>query len=215
MADTKRRARGEDSIFFAPSRKCWVGEITVGWKADGRRDRITVRGKTKTEVKDKLRAKHQELDASVRTPAYYTVERCIEDWLESLTTQSSTTLTNYRNAAGHVIELIGSIKLADLKARDVQATLTKPATQKSTRSVRMYRMVLVRAIRHAQVNDLAMRNVAELISVPTGQAGRPSKALTLEQALMLLESPSVGLCGCQPSRWPADRGSTSPLLVRS
>jgi len=31
MADTRRRARGEDSIFFAPNRKCWVGEITVGW----------------------------------------------------------------------------------------------------------------------------------------------------------------------------------------
>jgi hypothetical protein len=45
MADTKRRARGEDSIFFAPSRGCWVGEITVGWKPDGRRDRITVRGR--------------------------------------------------------------------------------------------------------------------------------------------------------------------------
>ena len=188
MADTKRRARGEDSIFFAPSRGCWVGEITVGWKADGLRDRITVRGKTKTEVKDKLRAKHQELDANVRTPARYTVQQCIEDWLDSLTTQSGTTLTNYENAAGHVIELIGSIKLADLKARDVQAALTKLATQKSTRSVRLYRMVLVRAIRHAQVNDLATRNVAELISVPGGQPGRPSKALTLEQALSLLEA---------------------------
>jgi hypothetical protein len=95
MADTKRRARGEDSIFFAPSRKCWVGEITVGWKPDGRRDRITVRGKTKTHVKNKLKAKHQELDASVRTPAHYTVQQCIEDWLNSLTTQSPTTLTNY------------------------------------------------------------------------------------------------------------------------
>ena len=165
-----------------------MGEITVGWKADGLRDRITVRGKTKTEVKDKLRAKHQELDANVRTPARYTVQQCIEDWLDSLTTQSGTTLTNYENAAGHVIELIGSIKLADLKARDVQAALTKLATQKSTRSVRLYRMVLVRAIRHAQVNDLATRNVAELISVPGGQPGRPSKALTLEQALSLLEA---------------------------
>ena len=188
MADTKRRARGEDSIFFAPSRKCWVGEITVGWKPDGRRDRITVRGKTKTDVKNELRAKHQELDASVRTPAHYTVQQCIEDWLNSLTTQSPTTLTNYRTAAHHVIELIGNIKLADLKARDVQAALTKLAMQKSTRSVRMYRMVLVRAIRHAQINDLAMRNVAELISVPAGQPGRPSKALTLEQALALLEA---------------------------
>lgn len=219
MADTKRRARGEDSIFFAPSRKCWVGEITVGWKPDGRRDRITVRGKTKTDVKNKLRAKHQELDASVRTPAHYTVQQCIEDWLNSLTTQSPTTLTNYRTAADHVIELIGNIKLADLKARDVQAALTRLAMQKSTRSVRMYRMVLVRAIRHAQINDLAMRNVAELISAPAGQPGRPSKALTLEQALALLGSskvsPPVGLRGCQPPRWPAYRGSTSPPLVRS
>ena len=187
MADTKRRARGEDSIFFAPSRGCWVGEITVGWKPDGRRDRITVRGKTKTEVKDKLRAKHRELDSSVRTPAHYTVQQCIEDWLDSLSTQSPTTLTNYRNAAGHVVEQIGNIKLAELKARDVQAALTKLAAQKSTRSVRMYRMVLVRAIRHAQVNDLVMRNVAELVSVPTGQPGRPSKAFTLKQALALLE----------------------------
>ena len=117
MADTKRRARGEDSIFFAPSQGCWVGEITVGWKANGQRDRITVRGKTKTEVKDKLRARHQELDANVRTPARYTVQQCIDDWLASLTTQSRTTLRNYQNAAGHMIELIGSIKLADLKAR--------------------------------------------------------------------------------------------------
>jgi hypothetical protein len=45
MADTKRRARGEDSIFFAPSRKCWVGEITVGWKADGRRDGLQSGGR--------------------------------------------------------------------------------------------------------------------------------------------------------------------------
>ena len=87
-----------------------------------------------------------------------------------------------------MIELIGNIKLADLKARDVQTVLTKLAKQKSTRGVRMYRMVLVRAIRHAQVNDLAMRNVAELISVPAGQPGRPSKAPTLEQALAYWEA---------------------------
>jgi len=50
MAETKRRARGEDSIFYDRSRSRWAGTITVGWKPDGRRDRIIVRGKTKTEV---------------------------------------------------------------------------------------------------------------------------------------------------------------------
>ena len=36
--------------------------------SDGRRDRIIMRGKTKTEVKDKLRTKHLELAAGVRAP---------------------------------------------------------------------------------------------------------------------------------------------------
>jgi len=80
MAETKRRARGEDSICYDRSRDRWTGTITVGWKPDGRRDRITVRGRTKTEVKDKLRAKHTELAAGVRTPASYTVEQCLKDW---------------------------------------------------------------------------------------------------------------------------------------
>src|SRR5713101_4222257 len=55
MAETKRRARGEDSIYYDRIRDRWTGAITVGWKPDGRRDRITVRGRTKTEVEDKLR----------------------------------------------------------------------------------------------------------------------------------------------------------------
>jgi len=42
MADTKRRARGEDSIYYDRSRNRWTGTITVGWKSDGRRDRIIV-----------------------------------------------------------------------------------------------------------------------------------------------------------------------------
>jgi hypothetical protein len=57
----------------------WTGTITVGWKPDGRRDRITVRSKSKTEVKDKLRTKHLEFAAGVRTPTNYTVEQCLKD----------------------------------------------------------------------------------------------------------------------------------------
>jgi hypothetical protein len=39
----------------------------------------TVRGRTKTEVKDKLRARHTELAAGVRTTASFTVEHCLKD----------------------------------------------------------------------------------------------------------------------------------------
>jgi hypothetical protein len=66
MAEIKRRARGEDSIYHDRSRDRWVGTITVGWKPDGRRDLITVRGRTKTEVKDKLPAKRSAVEDQPR-----------------------------------------------------------------------------------------------------------------------------------------------------
>jgi integrase len=45
---------------------------------------------------------------------------------------------------------------------------------------------LTRAIRHAEARDLVRRNVAMLTDTPKGQAGRPSKSLSLDQASALL-----------------------------
>ena len=188
MAETKRRARGEDSIFYDRSRNRWAGTITVGWKPDGRRDRIIVRGRTKTEVKDKLRTKHQELAAGIRTPANYTVEQCLKDWLETLNTQAESTVTGYRIMVRHLVELIGTVKLVELKVRDVDFALGKLAKRLSTRSVRLARMILIQAIRNAMVNDLVVRNVADLAAVPTGKPGRPSRSLNLDQALAVLDA---------------------------
>ncbi len=123
----------------------WAGTITVGWKPDGRRDRIIVRGRTKTEVKEKLRARHQELAAGVRTPANFTVERCLNDWLETLNPQAEITVTGYRIMTRHLIELIGNVKLAELKVRDVDFALGRLAKRLSTRSVRLARMILTQA----------------------------------------------------------------------
>jgi predicted transcriptional regulator len=191
MAETKRRARGEDSTYNDRSRDRWAGTITVGWKPDGRRDRITVRGRTKTEVKDK----HQELAAGVRTPAHYTVEQCLKDWLETLNTQAESTITGYQIMARHLIELIGNIKLSDLKVRDVDFALGKLAERFSTRSVRLARMILIQAIRNAMVNDLVVRNAADLAAVPTGLPGRPPRSLNLEQALAVLDQPRESAYG--------------------
>jgi len=192
MAQTKRRARGEDSIYYDRSRDRWTGTITVGWKPDGRRDRITVRGKTKTEVKDKLRAKHLELAAGIRTPANYTVEQCLKDWLETLNTQAQSTLTGYQIMVRHLIDLIGKIKLVELKVRDVDFALGKLAERFSTRSVRLARMILIQASRNAMVNNLVVRNVADLAAVPTGLPGRPSRLLGPEPVLAVLSSGNNG-----------------------
>jgi hypothetical protein len=51
-----RRGHGEDSICFDEAKQRYIGVISLGWSVDGkRRIRRKVSGRTKTEVRDKLR----------------------------------------------------------------------------------------------------------------------------------------------------------------
>jgi hypothetical protein len=62
----------------------------------------------------------------------------------------------------HLAELLGSVKFVELKVRDVDLALGQLAQHLSTRSVRLARMILIQAIRNAMVNDLVVRNAADL-----------------------------------------------------
>jgi WD40 repeat protein len=80
----------------------------------------------------------------------------------------------------------GTIRLwdvRDLTAADVRQALAAMTTGYSTTAVSMGHLALKRAIRHAEANDLISRNVATLADTPKGQDGRPSKSLTLNQAV--------------------------------
>ncbi len=161
------------------------------------RDRIIVRGRTKTEVKDKLRARHTELAAGVRTPRPLPRRAVPERLAGSLNTQAESTVTGYRIMARHLTGLIGKIKLADLKVRDVQFALGTLAERLSTRSVRLARMILIQAIRNAMVNDLVARNVADLAAVPIGKPGRPSRSFDL---VPCWTQPGESACGRTSAR---------------
>jgi hypothetical protein len=93
-------------------------------------------------------------------------------------------------------ESLGSVKLRELTAGDVQQALDALAGRLSTRTLQILRNCLERAIRHAEVRDLAGRNVAAVVKPPRGTARRPSKSLTLEQAQALLQARKVlhGAC---------------------
>jgi integrase len=94
MAGAARRGYGEDGIYFDHRGGCrdsalhktctgrWRGVVSLGFDADGKRVRRKVSGKTKAEVKDKLKTLHSELDAGLRSAAGYTVEKAVADWLE-------------------------------------------------------------------------------------------------------------------------------------
>jgi hypothetical protein len=69
MAQAKRRGRGEDAIYWDESKGRWYGSVRLGFDSGGKRPQRKVSGKTKTktEVKDKLKELHSDLEAGVLT----------------------------------------------------------------------------------------------------------------------------------------------------
>ena len=166
-----------------------LGPISVGFGQDGKRLRRKVTGKTKVEVRDKLKAAHAELDRGLHTSATYTVRHTVDDWLEGgLQGRSERTRSIYREALKPLLEHIGTRPLRELTARDVRRGLEALSERMSTRYLQLARASLARAIRYAEAHDLVGRNVATLVDNPKGQVGRPSRSFTLEQSLALLEA---------------------------
>jgi hypothetical protein len=62
-----RRSWGEDSIYWWEARKRFVGLTSRGFDSDGKRIRPRVYGRTKTEVRDKLKELKEKLDAELET----------------------------------------------------------------------------------------------------------------------------------------------------
>ena len=181
-----RRGWGDDAIYWVARRRRYVGAASLGYGPDGKRIRKVVSGKTKQEVKDKLKALHEDLARPVRSSRDYTLSLAVEDWLgEGMTGRSAQTVAKYRNVLKPLLREIGDKALADLTAADVRAALARFARTHSTDTVSIARLGLERSIRHAEANDFADRNVAALVDTPQGQR-RPSKALSLEQAATLL-----------------------------
>jgi hypothetical protein len=81
-ATARRRGYGEDSIYFDAANNCWTAAVSLGFSPDGkRRIRRKVTGRTKTAVKDKLKALRREVETGIQSSPSYTMALCIEDWL--------------------------------------------------------------------------------------------------------------------------------------
>ena len=193
QATGKRRGHGEDSIYWDASRNRYMGAVDLGFSPAGTRIRKKVSGKTKVEVRDKLKGLHKEAEGGLRPRRRYTVGDALEDWLAHGTDGlSERTVTLYRGTSVKALdEQLGRVRLMELSVSDVRSALGAIAARSSTRTVKIAHNVLVRAIRHAEGDDLVGRNVAALVDPPKGQLegqleGRPSKSMTLEQAVTLM-----------------------------
>jgi hypothetical protein len=78
---------------------------------------------------------------------------------------------------------------AAAQATDADSFFKELGKHLSKRTLVMIKSTLRRSIRRARVYNLIGRNVVELIDLPSGKPGRPSRAMTQAQAAQAITQP--------------------------
>jgi integrase len=190
---TARRANGEGSVFYEESRDRWVGVLDLGRNGAGRRVRRKVTGRTPSEVRERLRALRNEIEAGARAlNGNVTVGEFLVDWLDREVprfVKSPNTLSYYRWAVErHLVPGLGFRRLVNLTADDVDEFLEAKAAEGLSKSTLGHlRRVLVKALDYADRRERVRRNVARLTTTPDGPA-TVRRSLKAHEARALLNA---------------------------
>ena len=174
----RKRGHGEGTI-YQRNDGYWLGQITVGRDpATGRLRRITVTGKTRREVQERVDAIRREIQTGTfALPQNITVEAWLRHWLENyakVSLKPKTWGTYEYMARVHIIPEIGHIPLQKLKASDLQALYNRKYQEGrldgkgglSSRSVHMMNQIMRSALNQALKENLVARNVTEAVRLP-------------------------------------------------
>ncbi|MGP4090040.1 hypothetical protein [Streptomyces sp. KR55] len=87
-----------------------IGAVSLGYTPAGKRNRPKASGKTKAEVRQKLRELKKELANGGKAPANYSVEQAVNDWLaQGLKGREVTSVDTYKSLAeNHIIPQLGT-----------------------------------------------------------------------------------------------------------
>jgi integrase len=187
-----RRSRGDGSVYWDVARGCWVGSVDIGRNPEtGRRVRRKVSAPTKTECKarlDELREEKRRTGTVGRRDV--TVESVLRDRLASppRTVRSPITRRVHEDHAARIIAALGKTRLVSLTPGQVERFLQQMARDGyAISTIRDTRSLLAGAIRRAERDGLAGRNVALLADLPDAPR-KQSNAMTLAQVGQLLGS---------------------------
>jgi integrase len=199
-----RRDNGAGSVYFEHRtgttchdsryhRHCegrWSASISLGRDGSGKRKRMRLVAKTKTELLAKMAEAQKAIDTGLEVSSAYTVGQCLDDFLAAgLEGLAPNTIDLQTRMAQHLRALLGAYKLRELTAVQVQAALRTFAATHSTRTVSMVKNTLERAIRLAQAHDKVSRNVAEVVRTPAGQKeSRARRSFSLDEMFAIMDA---------------------------
>jgi integrase len=184
---SKRRGRGDDSIYWDDKRQLWVAQVSLGTDpTTGKRRRPTVHGATKQEVKDKLDQVKREASTGNARARTLTVAEYVTEWLAALELSRHARLDYEATMRNHIVPYLGTIRLQALTPADLlrwYGRLKDAGTGTAARhqAGRRFKQALRQAVRL----DLIERNPADQVPGPRYQA-EPVQPLTVEELPLFL-----------------------------
>jgi integrase len=167
---TKRRGNGEGSIYLRGDGR-WVGSVTLGRDAKGKRIRRTIYGKTKTEAQAELsKLQSQKAVGTLKKADRQTVAEYLTAWLESCARPSidAATFLNYETSANkHIIPAIGHLSVTKLTPQQIQAMYSMMEHNGSSGYTRkLAHAVLSMALKRAVKWGIVLRNACDAVEAP-------------------------------------------------
>lgn len=187
MARSRRRVRGEGSIRKRPDGR-WEGTIYVGYSEAGKAQRRSVYGSTKKEVSQKLLELRQQPErghsGGIQT---LTVREFAQRWLQSRGNVLPDTLYKYGRELQPILDVIGHLKLADLKAHHVRDAYNELARAGyAVRTQKRAAMHLRSLLRQAVQEEVVTRSVADGVRVSTPRVSPVATVWTAEEVRAFL-----------------------------
>jgi integrase len=166
----KRRGRAEGSIFQRESDARWVGSVSLGYGADGKRLRRTVYGDTKSEAQEKLDALKTEARAgNLPDAGTMTVGQLFDQWLAVRETKDAprTFEERKRTINNHLRPRIGGVRLTKVNALHVEGLYTElHRAGVGPGAIENAGKMLKGALTHAVRKKLIMANPAMAVDSP-------------------------------------------------
>ena len=165
----RRRKRGTGSLPRQRKDGLWVGQVSLGLRPDGKRDRRSFSSQRKADVEFWLREMERQHKRGDQVIDHLTVGAYLDDWIAAVTpTVRPTTARGYAIHVDLWIRpVIGSLPILTLRSSDVRRVVhgvtaagRSPRTAQSVLTT--LRMVLVAAVRDGRLE----RNVADGVKAP-------------------------------------------------
>ncbi len=186
----KRASAGEPTIYQDRDGR-WHGYITVGARADGRRDRRHRTGRSRADVAAKIRDLEVRRETggvgAVRSDS---VQQWLEHWLANIAVRRvrPRTLESYESMIrNHIAPGIGRHRLDKLQPEHLERFYTDLISNglSSATVLRVHR-VISRALKVAMQRGCIHRNVATLVDPPAQRVSDDATALDLHEARAVL-----------------------------